>query len=256
MKRGLLTLALVVICSFLLLSCNVSEENNPTSPDPPDSPDPLPPPDLSSSRYLPLGINNEWNYDYHYAYYRYDQNHQYLRDYLYDTSLKLDVVKQPSNQTGNYWQMDEIYTPPSPPDQITVTPAIRSGILLTCHDGNVYEYPTQSLIIGDEMTVGQETQTSLLLPIGPYIFTSIVPQYTVPAGTFNNVRLLEYNDTWSDYWMSGSAHKTWHYNEYYTENVGLIYAGYYYNYHYSDVGMGFYYDEEVVVQLDSYNVQD
>jgi len=165
------------------------------------------------------------------------------------------VTKQPRNQmTDCYWHIDHNFIPIDPPPGLSeITPTLRNGINLFCESGDVYEHPhsqyDNDFIIGDNMTYGDECGTSLLLEMGPYTYTTNIGYITVPAGIFDDVRRLEYHDTYFYDGAESYYYETWGYYEYYAEGVGLIWASYYHHTYSSNSGTS---DEFTDIELESY----
>ncbi len=242
-----------IFCAVVLISCLLFSCNNIADTTPSDLDGPMP--DLSSSDYLPLALDNHWDYHYNYSYRRYNANYQLTQNYDDYTSLILLVVKQPRNQQMDcYWHIDEDFIPIDPPPGLSeITPTLRNSINLFCEDGDVYEHPhnqyDNDFIIGDNMNIGNEAGTSLLLDIGPYTYTTNVGYVTLPAGTFDNVRKLEYHDSYSYDGAEHYYHSTWDYYEYYAEGVGLVWASYH---HHDYVSNSYTSDEFTDIELESY----
>jgi hypothetical protein len=172
-----------------------------------------------SCKYLPLNIDNKWNYHEVYETWDYDAYGELERSTKEESDLVNTVNAEPTDPlTNNYWGLSMVTDP-----------------LICWHNGMYKRYGLKTAyVIGDDIQVGDETDRLFLNNYyiqghQPYV-KEILDTYEVAAGVFHNVVHIEFEFSGSYEGMTGDYHDYYHKHEYWAEGVGLIY-GYYYESH-------------------------
>jgi hypothetical protein len=210
-------LYLMSFCLCLTISCTESHWQTPTSPQ-----EPIYPGSSGNCRYLPLNIDNHWSYLSSITNNEYDSYGYLVSSESRHGSLLINVPQEPTDpDVNNYWELHFQYDPLTTPTEYSST--------VICQNNGAYEVNDMDmrLIIRDEMSIGDETDIGLIFGDGPCHYTSLIDRVEVPAGVFNNVRLLEHHYYLDEEGCEGDHYIENDYYEYYAINVGLIKGVYY-----------------------------
>lgn len=188
-------------------------------------------------KYLPLNIDNKWQYDVNNETSHYDSYGFLIESTYTETSETNTVIAEPTDPlVNNYWALNMV------------------GALICWHNGvynrNINYDP--KYIIGDDIQVGDQTESmflsnvfpdnelSTLSPIqnkhlnsnqngqnNPPVVEEIIDTLEVPAGVFHNVLRIHAEYSWSYEEMSGDSYGWVDVDEYWAEGVGMIFGDYY-----------------------------